>query len=453
MHLSDLYRPLARHGRILLRSMLLCAGVMSAQIAHAVPSYARQTGADCASCHVGGYGPQLTPYGIRFKIGGYTDGKDGKVPISAMLVGNWTRTAKDAAEGDRIERHGANNNSAMQEASLFLAGRLTNNLGAFIQATFSGIERRSSLDQLDVRYARTIDLAGKETTVGLSVNTNPTLTDPFNTLGQWRFPYTSSDFNAGLGPSPIVEGLGGGVLGANAYAFYDNHVYAEFGLYNSLSRRALDTLHTEDVGKFKGAGSYGRLAWFQDRKRDNLHVGLIGFSTAIQPDRADLGTADRYRDLGIDAGYQFLGNREHIFTVNASYMKEWQKLAYTISRIDEAANASNSLKQFRLAGSYHYRQTWGATAGVFDTRGTVDTTIFGTSLNGRPDTRGYLLQADWTPWGKEASWGAPWANLRLGAQYTGYNRFMGGSTYLDGDANLRRARDNNTLMLFVWTSI
>ncbi|HMW78326.1 MAG TPA: hypothetical protein PKA22_11035, partial [Rhodocyclaceae bacterium] len=79
----------------LMVGLLLATGLGST--AHAVPSYARQTGSDCAACHVGGFGPQLTPYGIKFKLGGYTDsdGQGTKVPLSAMLVANWTRTAKD----------------------------------------------------------------------------------------------------------------------------------------------------------------------------------------------------------------------------------------------------------------------------------------------------------------------------------------------------------------------
>ena len=426
-----------------------------APVAQAVPSYGRQTGAECAACHVGAFGPQLTPYGIRFKIGGYTDtdGKDGKVPLSAMLVGNWTRTSKDVSEGDKVENGKTNNNAALQEASVFLAGRLSEHVGAFVQATYSGVERKTALDQVDVRYVRNFQLGGKDATVGLSLNSNPTLTDPFNTLAQWRFPYTSSDFNAGFGPSPMVEGLGGSVMGANAYAFLDDSIYGEFGLYNSMSRRGLDLFNAGDAGKLKGMASYGRLAWFKDRKRDNFHVGLFGLSAAMQPDRTDLGTADNFRDFGIDAAYQFLGNREHVFTLTSSYVKEWQKLNYTFGNLAEADNLRQTLNQFRAAGSYHYRQTWGATAGVFSTRGTADTTLFGSSLTGTPNTSGYMLQADWTPWGKESSWGAPWANVRLGVQYTGYNRFMGGKEYLDADGNSRRARDNNTLTFFVWTSI
>lgn len=121
--------------------------------------------------------------------------------------------------------------------------------------------------------------------------------------------------------------------------------------------------------------------------------------------------------------------------------------------LGEADNLKNSLNQFRLAASYHYNQTWGLTAGIFDTRGSADSTVYDKSLNGRPTTSGYMLQADVTPWGKESSWMAPYANVRLGVQYTGYSKYMGGSTYTDGDGNERHAKDNNTLMLFLWTSI
>ena len=68
-------------------------------MAHAVPSFARQTGSECAACHVGAYGPHLTPYGIRFKLGGYTDsdGKSGKVPLSAQVQVSNIKPAHGAA--------------------------------------------------------------------------------------------------------------------------------------------------------------------------------------------------------------------------------------------------------------------------------------------------------------------------------------------------------------------
>src|SRR5215470_11329595 len=56
--------------------------------AQAIPAYARQTGSSCADCHAGAYGPALTPYGMRFKMNGYTDtdGQGTKIPVAAQLT-------------------------------------------------------------------------------------------------------------------------------------------------------------------------------------------------------------------------------------------------------------------------------------------------------------------------------------------------------------------------------
>jgi hypothetical protein len=437
-----------RPAAALLATLAVMAGSLWSGSAHAVPSYARQTGADCASCHVGAFGPQLTPYGIQFKLGGYTDtdGKDGKIPLSGMVLTNWTRSAKDAPAAP--DHFNANDNAALQELSVFLAGRFSEHVGSFVQYTYSGVDRASALDQLDLRYATPATLGGREALVGLSLNTNPTLTDPLNTLGQWRFPYTESDFGYGTGPGPLLEGVAGSVLGANAYALWDKHWYGELGLYGTLSPTMLDHLNADDIGKFKGPGSYMRLAYLEDRKRDNFSFGLVGFDARLSPDRAATGS-DHYRDLGVDAAYQWLGNREHILSVNASVVREWQTLDQTVAA-GGASRAGQSLTQARVAASYTFDQTWGVTTGLFNTRTSRDALLNGSSLSGHGDTAGYMVQADWTPWGKEGSWAAPWANVRLGLQYTGYSRYQGGSHFIDDNGNDRRARDNNTLVAFAW---
>src|SRR5689334_6526752 len=128
---------------------LLVLAALCGSAAHAVPSYARQTGADCAACHVGAFGPQLTPFGMYFKLSGYTDtdGKDSKVPLSAMAVFNHTHTAKPLTEVP--DHFDPNDNTAIQELGVFVAGRLTDHLGAFIQSTYSGVDRKWAMDQLD----------------------------------------------------------------------------------------------------------------------------------------------------------------------------------------------------------------------------------------------------------------------------------------------------------------
>lgn len=40
--------------------------------ANALPSFARQTGMACSSCHVQSFGPNLTSVGRNFKLNGYT---------------------------------------------------------------------------------------------------------------------------------------------------------------------------------------------------------------------------------------------------------------------------------------------------------------------------------------------------------------------------------------------
>jgi len=131
---------LRRHARAWLA---LGAAVLAVPAAHAVPSYARQTGMDCAGCHVGAYGPQLTPAGIRFKLGGYTDtdGKDGKVPLSGMLLADFSHTSK--AQDPPPDHLKGNDNTTLDEASLFIAGRAGDHVGAFVQLTYDGVERNA----------------------------------------------------------------------------------------------------------------------------------------------------------------------------------------------------------------------------------------------------------------------------------------------------------------------
>jgi len=447
-----LQRLMHRAGALLAGLWLLLGLAGTAQ---AVPSYTRQTGQECASCHVGSFGPQLTPYGMKFKIGGYTDsdGGEGKVPLSAMLVGTYTATSK-GQPGGAAPRYSDNNNTALQEVSVFLAGKLGEHVGSFSQITYSGIARKSALDHVDIRAAGEARLAGHDVTLGVSLNNNPTLQDPFNTLPAWRFPYTTSDLAPAPGAAPLLDGgLEHTVIGATGYAYLDNGLYAEMGGYTNLSRSFLEKTNVimdpTDPGKqVKGVAPYWRLGYFKDNKRDAYSVGLVGMSARLG-DYGLGGPADRYNDLGVDASYQFLGNRQHVFTVAGSYIHERQKLDATFGG-GGADNSRLSLNQWNVSSSYHYNKTYGVTVRYFNITGTQDNTFYGDNRSGRPDSSGWTLQGDWTPFGKESSWGAPWANVRLGLQYTWYNRFNGAKDNYDGSG--RNAKDNNTLYGFIWTA-
>jgi hypothetical protein len=59
--------------------------------ARALPSYARQTGQPCGTCHTDFAG--LTPYGRRFKINGYTAG-GGQYRTTLFLFDDSTKDSK-----------------------------------------------------------------------------------------------------------------------------------------------------------------------------------------------------------------------------------------------------------------------------------------------------------------------------------------------------------------------
>jgi len=390
-----------------LRWLSMAALLAAAASAHAVPSFSRQTGMDCVSCHIGGFGPQLTPAGIKFKLSGYTDsdGKQGKIPLSAMLVASYKR------DGD-IKK------TSLDEASVFLAGRMTDKIGAFVQVTHDGGNHQNSLD-----------------TMGVSINNKPTAQDPFNTFG-WSFPYTGAEMGVDVTGLTKTEGR---VLGTSVYTLINESIYGEVGMYNTLSPSFQSKLgqgkqDAIDAGSLRGA-PYVRLGYFQDMKTQAWSVGMLGFSGKLK-DRASGETANRFNDFGLDASYQFLGNREHIVTVNGSYIRERN----TATNFDDGTQEGLKTTLSKVAASYHYMNTYGATAALVSGK-TKDPDGVITSQQS-----GYILQADWTPWGKESSWYAPWANVRVGLQYAGFNKFV------DEGVKLDTPHDKNRTTLFVWAA-
>jgi hypothetical protein len=435
--------------------VLALVALLASPHAFALPSFAQQTGQPCSVCHVGGFGPQLTPFGRAFKIGGYTLAAPdaNSLPLAAMFVTSYTHTSKD--QPDNAGPHdGRNDNFSLQEASLFLAGRLSDHAGVFAQATYSDIDRLATLDNVDVRYARPTTFAGKPAVFGVSVNNNPGAQDAWNTMPAWRFPFMASELVPETAAAPLIEGgLEHQVAGVSGYALLDNAWYAEVGGYRSLSHGVLDALNVEDGGSIAGIAPYWRVAWSHDTKGRSLSLGAFGLDARLHPDRMP-GPTDNFRDIGVDAALLF-DNGPHVFTFNGTYVHERQHRSASFAAGD-AANRIDTLDSTALNASYYYDAHYGVTIGRFDLRGSADDGLFapdpaGGSRAGKPDTSGTVVQADWTPFGAADSWHAPWVNLRFGLQYTFYDKFNGASRNYDGFG--RNARDNDTLFLFVWAAL
>jgi len=426
--------------------------------AAAIPAFARQTHAPCTACHVGGFGPQLTPFGRQFKLLGYTvKASDAtEVPLSLMVVETYTKTAK-AQTSPPANGFSDNNNTELQQASAFLAGRITDHLGVMAQATYSENGGLLGWDNSDLRYARSTSWGSHGTVWGISLNNNPSVTDVFNTSPAWQFPYMAPDLAPGAPAAPILMGgLAGQVLGLNAYAQIDGKLYVEAGGYRSLSPAFLRDVNADFSGRLSGIAPYARLAYTWNLASGDLQAGVFAFHAArglpgtnAQGDAvAVAGPTDKFTDLGVDASYQLFAGSKHIVTVNGLYLNERQRLDATFPA-GGSSNLHDSLRALNLNASYWYRNTWGVTLGGFADDGSRDLALYGN--NGSPDTRGGIAELNWNPFGKSESWEQPFANLRLGLQYTWYTRFSGLVTNVDGAG--RRASDNDTLYLYAWLAL
>src|SRR5271167_3886698 len=111
--------------------------IVGARPVQALPSYARQTGQECAACHNGF--PELTPYGRQFKLNGYTwtGGPSNLPPIAAMAIPTFTNVRK-GVDGGLVPGFGYNNDFAFT-GSLFYGGKIFDGLGAFTQVTYDNV--------------------------------------------------------------------------------------------------------------------------------------------------------------------------------------------------------------------------------------------------------------------------------------------------------------------------
>ena len=437
--------------------------------AEAVPSFASQTGQPCTACHVGAFGPQLTPFGRAFKIGGYTqEGGEGiaaQIPLSAMILGSFNQTRTGFPDGSVPRTYKSNDNFALDQVSVFLAGRITDWAGGFVQGTYSGIGRSYKLDQVDLRpYTTTIELKDKELRVGITVNNAPTVQDPFNSTFAWGFPYVFSGIAPQPAALPILAGaFSANAIGVTAYAWYDRSLYLEAGGYSTFSGDALSR-----IGTFYGPGStrslapYLRGAYEWNWNGHSAHVGAMFMHAGVNPAISGRMTdgsngRDNYTDYGIDAGYQFYGDGTNTVSLYGIFVHEDRKLNGTAT----ASNAANGtqfspsarLNHLRIEASYWYQHTYGITLGWQNTGGGSTPLLYAPapvtgSANGKPDTNAFIIEADWVPFGRQESWAGPFANLKLGVQYVAYTKFNGGNRNYDGFG--RTASNNNTLYAFAW---
>ncbi len=439
-------------------ALLLLVMLLSSVEINAMPSFTRQTDMPCTACHVQAFGPGLTPGGRNFKLTGYTMAADKTakfVPLSAMVQGSLTHTQR--GQGDAPpEYFGSNNNAAMDQASIFYAGKVTSKVGAFVQTTFDGVGKQNLvLDNTDIRYADQTNLAGQQFVYGISANNSPTVSDLWNTTPVWSLPAASSS----LAPTPaagtLIESLGGQVGGMTVYTMWKNLLYVEAGGYTSLARNVQQTLSTFDSGqnRIDGGAPYWRVALQHQYKGHYGAIGSFGMRANVSPQRTLGSGTDQYTDFGFDTTYQYLANPMHIFEVNATYIRENRDMNASVA-LGLAEKQNSSLDTVRIRTAYTFQQNYSLNLNYGQTSGTADNLMYFStdpisgSRSARPNNQAFIAELSFAPFGKSATTLSSLMNLRLAVQYVHYFQFNGGIRNYDGSG--RNAVGNDTLYLSGW---
>jgi len=436
--------------RRLLDFQLLAFGVMAAfalllpMESQAVPAFARQTGQNCVACHAGGQFPELTPYGRMFKMTGYTIGER-TLPLSVMGL---VSSSSIANAPDGTAKHST---PIFATGSLFAAGKISDNVGAFTQFTYNNyavdngdgtFSGHTSADNMDIRFADHFVSDKQDFIYGVSLNNNPSVTDPWSSAAAWMqyVPVpspSSSQFIDGNTPFPKF-GSGGNIAGLNAYLFWGKTVYAEVGTYRTADQGfSFMSAGIADADKTKLDGNnnpYWRLALSHEWGPHNVMVGASGMIAHVYDagsDTTDPTNLGQFRNNGVDAQYQYLLD-PHTVTVQLAYMQRVQTYSdATLLAAGLDSGTSDSTNVARAKASYIYQAKYGGSLAYFNQTGT-------TNNQTDPSTSGLTYEAFYIPR----------QNIRLGAQYTTYTKYQGASSNYDGTG--RNASDNNSLFLYAW---
>ncbi len=420
--------------------------------AYAVPSFARQTGLSCNTCHSNP--PELTAFGRNFKLKGYvltdTTAKDKVgnsrdlllskyIPLSAMVL--LSDTAYQA------NQPATQNNSAgfPQQLSIFLAGAFASRFGALAQVTYTHQDDHFGMDNTDLRYANQGDLNGKPLWYGITLNNSPTVEDVWNSTPTWGYPWIST--GSGVTPiaAPVIDGaLAQDVAGVGGYGMWNNHLYGDVTLYRSEHAGGPVPINGKGYSyNINGAAPYWRGAWQQTFGDNYLEVGTYGIYADTYPNAVS-GPTNSYVDPSFDFQYErpFGAN---LLDAHGRYTHEASNLNASFAA-GTATKKSNYLNAWELDSTYHWsRYRYTATGSLFSTTGNADALLYAPapltgSNNGNPDTSGYEAQFGY--------W--PVQNIDISAAYTGYTKFNGAGTNYDGAH--RNASDNNTLYMALWVN-
>jgi len=432
--------------------VLLLSAAMGTRPALAVPAFAVQTGQPCATCHIGAFGPHLTPQGRDFKLHGYVgnDGKDHGLPLAFTTQSSFTHTAT-SQPGGAAPGFKPNDNVAVDQVAAYYAGRITSDIGGFIEVKFDGVKQQAQVDNVDIRHVRESQLFGQDALFGITVNNAPTVQDAWNSTPVWGFPFNRSPLAPTPMATPLLDGaLSQRVVGVGAYVLWNDLVYWEADAYkglNTTALRAFGQVPIDESDRTTTFMPYTRFALLRDWEKHHVEVGAFAMSASVVPGGDQtLGLGARKTDVAFDATYQFITDPTKVtsdrLSAHATYIHETAQMDAYAALALTGALPGHSLDTMRVDISYSFGATITPAIQYFRTTGTADINYW-TTPNGSPNSDGMIFEVAYVPWGKPDS-PFPNVNVRLAAQYVNYFTFDGSST---------NARSNNNFYFSLRTAM
>lgn len=496
------FRLSAWRQRAIALAALLVLGFMSALPAQALPLFARQTGMACLACHT--VYPELTHMGRMFKLNGYQldNGKDlqyieddGELRLGLPAIPNlalfimtsYTSLGKALPDSAILGAHSLS--SAInfpQQVSLLYGGKIAPHFGAFAQVTYDDAVNTFQIDNTDFRFANQWVLPNKTPlTLGVSINNNPSVEDPYNTTPAFGFVYLPPETFVPSVATPLVEAVTAyQVAGPIFYALWNEQLYAAVGFYREARNGsnspgspitgAPGPADSQTANVVEGDNPYWRLSYEYDIDRYALMVGTYGLHFKLYPGLATgtplSGPTNNYTDIAGDFQFQFIGET-NTATLKGTYVKENQSLDASFAA--GASAAHDWLSYSSIDFTYWYKRTYGFDVGYISIKGSTDPLAYpaaptlcaaGTcnpfavpsitattpgaipvgvtnSFNSNPTTDSVVGEIYYHPW----------LNVKIGLQYTHYLKFDGAQNNYDGMG--RNASNNDTTYLYMWFAL
>ncbi|MFO1415498.1 MAG: hypothetical protein U1F10_16665 [Burkholderiales bacterium] len=426
----------------------------------ALPSFARQTGQQCAACHVGGDWPQLTPWGRIFKLTGYTAGsafvsKEGfdHVPVGVFgqLGVTWAKAPDDSQGNPVVTPNGAFRG---EQFVGYYGGKIADFAGVFYEYQYGNNYPgwSGATGVFDARAVNFYHPGDGELLVGLDLNNGPSNQDVWNTVPAWAYPFYGSPIAPGAPASTMLSTVIGQSGGVGVYALWNRKLYAEISAYRvgtGFWRWAtIGTAYGTQGGAdyLSGYNPYWRFFYNDESGPHNWMIGTFGMVSNVYPNNlVQTGPTDRYTDYYVDAQYQYLED-ESQWTLRGTWYYERQSFGGSYPQ-GLSSTPTGNLNGITISGTYTLRNAWSFSAAYFQSNGSDNADLYavtgptGNVLSASPNTSGYYLQANWIPT----------QNLKLQLQYSGFLKFNGLTGNIDGMG--RSPADNNTLWFNVFFAI